>query len=176
MRFFLLSQKEQSTNLPRLYDWYDILKPIYMNPKDEWKIKDEQALYIYPNKNHLFADLLLAPFLLLSEKAQEVLKLYDPSFYYKEVFLLDPVNEKGRLYYLPIFSTIPREYMDYDNKINSIEEVLFSLEFIEKLPCFQVNFKTHLYYIFREDLLESLFIRGGVGFSISPIKIKERVK
>lgn len=173
MNYFILSQREQTTNLPQIYNWYEKLSPVYMNSKDHFKIKTEQVFYIQPNKNHLFADLFLAPFLLLSEKAEEVFHLYDPSFIYKEVVLLDPINEKARLYYLPIFDPLPKEYMVYDQTTKSIEEVSFLSKKIKAFPFFQVSFKTNLYYIFREDFLESLLIRGGVGFSLIPITVKE---
>ena len=105
------------------------------------------------------------PFLLLSPNVMDVIKMHHERCFYREVILLDQLNGKSELYYLPVFDETEkllirnREDLMQEEEVNLKKEIFWIRD----------SFKRHT--IISLELAESLLWREITGLGIKEVKL-----
>lgn len=100
MSYFIL-EEHKSYHPPRIRNWYGKIETNPLKRKGKYLTKKYTT---YPIESHLqtaFFDILLHPCLMVSQKAKEIIDMYDPTLKYEQLLLYDPQNRKTQAYYLP---------------------------------------------------------------------------
>ena len=84
------------------------------------KLPKRQLFTTEPSSQIKFTDIILSPFLLVSSKVVEVIKIYREHCFYREVIILDQVSGQSEMYYLPVFdetNSLQIVYKKYEDGI-----------------------------------------------------------
>ena len=124
-----------------------------------------ELFVIESSEKTIFTDIILFPFLLLSPNVMDVIKMYHERCFYREVILLDQLNGKSELYYLPVFDETEkllirnREDLMQEEEVNLKKEIFWIRD----------SFKRHT--IISLELAESLLWREITGLGIKEVKL-----
>ena len=67
------------------------------------KLPKRQVFFIEPSEKNIFTDIILSPFLMISPTVMDVIRMYKEVCFYREVILIDQMQRKSQLYFLPVF-------------------------------------------------------------------------
>ncbi len=87
---------------PRLVGWPQAFDVRNIRIDRFPKIPKMQLFTIEPAEDTVFTDVILFPFLLVSPVVKDVIKMYRERCFFRQVILLDQINNESRLYYLPV--------------------------------------------------------------------------
>ena len=124
-----------------------------------------ELFVIESSEKTIFTDIILFPFLLLSPNVMDVIKMYRERCFCREVILLDQLNGKSEVYYLPVFDETEkflirnREDLMQEEEVNLKKEIFWLRD----------SFKRHT--IISLELAESLVRREITGLGIKEIKL-----
>ena len=124
-----------------------------------------ELFVIESSEKTIFTDIILFPFLLLSPNVMDVIKMHHERCFYREVILLDQLNGKSELYYLPVFDETEkllirnREDLMQEEEVNLKKEIFWIRD----------SFKRHT--IISLELAESLLWREITGLGIKEVKL-----
>ena len=124
-----------------------------------------ELFVIESSEKTIFTDIILFPFLLLSPNVMDVIKMYRERCFCREVILLDQLNGKSEVYYLPVFDETEkflirnREDLMQEEEVNLKKEIFWIRD----------SFKRHT--IISLELAESLVRREITGLGIKEIKL-----
>ena len=124
-----------------------------------------ELFVIESSEKTIFTDIILFPFLLLSPNVMDVIKMHHERCFYREVILLDQLNGKSELYYLPVFDETEKLF------IRNMEDLMQEEELNLKKEIFWIrdSFKRHT--IISLELAESLLWREITGLGIKEVKL-----
>ena len=131
----------------------------------EHKYAPRELFVIESSEKTIFTDIILFPFLLLSPNVMDVIKMHHERCFYREVILLDQLNGKSELYYLPVFDETEkllirnREDLMQEEEVNLKKEIFWIRD----------SFKRHT--IISLELAESLLWREITGLGIKEVKL-----
>lgn len=155
---------------PRLIDWYGVQDVRLIKWESYHKLKKRQIYTIEPSLETIFTDIISVPFLLISQKVKDTIKMYGDEVVYKEVILLDKKNEWEQVYYLPIMEEnceIEMTYMERD------EDRLFHKDlpqWIDGRNIFWITQKGERHTVINLDLAESLLRRNVMGLDLKEVR------
>ena len=124
-----------------------------------------ELFVIESSEKTIFTDIILFPFLLLSPNVMDVIKMHHERCFYREVILLDQLNGKSELYYLPVFDET--EKLLIRNREDLMEEEEVNLK--KEIFWIRDSFKRHT--IISLELAESLLWREITGLGIKEVKL-----
>ncbi len=67
------------------------------------KLPKRQVFFIESSDKNIFTDIILSPFLMISPMVLEVIRMYQETCFCREVILIDQLQRRSRLYFLPVF-------------------------------------------------------------------------
>ena len=172
MQHFLI-EAETRNPLPEIINWYDKIKPQYINEMNAHKIKEWTLLDVNMSQNTIFPDILSNPFFLLSKDIARLVNKYEPGI---KMIGVNIFSRKYRIflpYFLPILPvinclSIQSEFINGDIDIRrgviiekeTTNRALFQLAGIKKQRV-----------IIRLDLLESILRRVPVSIRVQEIEV-----
>lgn len=165
MKYFEIVEAPEHKYAPRVKNWYGKIDVRNICIKKYPDLPQRELFVIESSEKTIFTDIILFPFLLLSPSVMDVIKLYHERCFYREVILLDQLNGKSELYYLPVFDET--EKLLIRNKEDFIQEEEVKLK--KEIFWIRDSFKRHT--IISLDLAESLVRREITGLGIKEIKL-----
>ena len=118
--------------------------------------------------DHILPDILLSPFLLLSEPAKDVVSFYDPEIPWCFAVLFGESGKECASYFCPILEEVDcvlEEPYPGEGAVRLDERKM------KGLPFFQIWVKDRKKTVIRMDLAESLLMRHAVGLELQEVVI-----
>lgn len=173
MRYFIVEVNPAYQSAPVIINWYGKFDVRMINPKEHHKLPKRKLLMIQNYKNTVFTDIITFPFLLVSEKVYDVIKIYEPRTPFKQIVLLDSVNQAAQLYYLPILAVCDclseKSELNLDKSV--IRRAVIEPEETQDKSFFRIGGVKNAYYVMRLDLAESLLRRDVKGLGLKLVDI-----
>ncbi len=154
--------------------------PITESPFDIWDIKQERAhnlpgrelLFFHGNSYTTFNDILFQPFLLVSEKIQSVIALYEPDTVFTEIVLMDTFNELAELYFCPELHEVDclTEQSQFNPERSVIKKAVIDISKIGDKKVFSLAGVQGFHVVGRRDFIESVLRRDIRGLMLFPIE------
>jgi len=154
--------------------------PIAVSPFDIWDIKQDRAhkppgrelLFFHGNSYTAFHDILLQPFLLVSEKIQSVIALYEPDTVFTEIVLMDTFNELAELYFCPELHEVDclTEQSKFNPDHSVIKKAVIDASKIGDKKVFSLAGVQGFHVVGRRDFIESVLCSDVQGLVLFPIE------
>ena len=165
MKYFELREAPELKYAPQLENWYGKFDVRDIKLEGFPRLPDRQLFTIKPSDRTIFTDIIQFPFLLLSLKVTEVIKMYRERCFCRDVILLDQISGKSELYQLPVFDETDklsiRERQDgAKNETVELDKHIFWV---------RDSLKRHT--VISLDLAESLLRREVTGLGLKEIEL-----
>ncbi len=154
--------------------------PIAESPFDIWDIKQDrehnlpgrELLFFHGNPFTTFNDILFQPFLLVSEKIQSVIALYEPDTVFTEIVLMDTFNELAELYFCPELQEVDclTEQSRFNPDRSAIKKAVIDVSKIGDKKVFSLAGVQGFHVVGRRDFIESMLSRDIRGLMLLPIE------
>jgi len=171
MKYFLIKTDPQFDTSPDIKDWYHQFDKRNIQRGRSHKIPSRQLMFIQPNANVVFTDVLSFPFFLVTETLRDVIKLYEPIMIFKEIVLLDNENANMCIYHLPILEHV--DCLDSSSKLtldrSKVLEAVIDLSKVGERSIFQLAGVGNTHVIARLDIVESFLRRGACGIGLEEV-------
>jgi hypothetical protein len=165
LKYFELQDGPELKYAPRLENWYGKFDVRDIRLEGYPRIPKRQLFTIEPSENTIFTDIILFPFLLISPKVMDVIKMYKELCFYTNVILLDQVSGKSELYHLPVFHETKKLFIREKQGKTSNESVIVDTN------VFWVRDSLKRHTIISLDLAESLLRRNVTGIGIKEVEL-----
>lgn len=166
MRYYVLEVDRGYLHTPKLKHWYRQLDIQNMKKGVYDSIPKRTLFQIEEHPDTVFVDVIVKPFLLVSNAIKECLELYEPNLTFKEFILLDSKYRKTKDYYLPTLRFV--DCLTSNCKFNLDHSELFYIELdkekVGERSIFVLQGVSNQYVVVRLDVLESFLLRGATGF------------
>ena len=172
MKYFLMQADPLYVDAPVVRDWSGKIDRSKIVPGLSYQVPSRMILNIYPNAYTTFTDVIDFPFLLLSKKCMDVVKVYEPQIISKQIILLDAENRNKQTYYLHILPHLDclSEESVLSPDGSELREGVLDLSQIRSRGIFYISGLSHFYTVVRLDVLESMLKRGACGIKITPMR------
>ena len=165
MKYFEIQEAPELKYAPQLENWYGKFDVRDIKLEGFPRLPDRQLFTIKPSDRTIFTDIIQFPFLLLSLKVTEVIKMYRERCFCRDVILLDQISGKSELYQLPVFDETDklsiRERQDgAKNETVELDKHIFWV---------RDSLKRHT--VISLDLAESLLRREVTGLGLKEIEL-----
>ena len=172
MKYFLMQTDPLYVDAPVLQDWSGTIDRTKIKPGLSHQLPARTLLNIYPNVHTTFTDIVDFPFLLLSKRCMDVVKMYEPQVISKQIILLDAENRNKQTYYLPILPHLDclSEESVLSPDGSELREGVLDLSRVSSKGIFHISGLSHFYTVMRLDVLESMLRRGARGIKITPMR------
>lgn len=108
MKYFEIQDTPELKYAPRLQNWYGTFDVRDIGMESYPKLPEHLLFIVQPSEKTVFTDFILFPFLLVSHKVMDVIKMYREHCYYRDVILLDQLSGRSEMYCLPVFDETDR--------------------------------------------------------------------
>lgn len=144
------------------------------------KLPKRQVFFVEPSEKNIFTDIILFPFLLITPVVLDVIKMYKDLCFYREVILIDQLQRKSQLYFLPVFNetrilqAVGKEY-DNGTYISKPAEQQGEKVFVDK-NIFWVSDSLKRHTIISMDFAESLIRREVFGLGLKEVELYRKLE
>lgn len=175
MRYFLLKPDKDEVNIPNLRNWYSKVNPCKIGPQTAHELPKRVLLDLEPSVTRVFTDVVLSPFLLVSQTVRDVIAFYEPKLIYKDIVLLDRENHASALYYLPILESVDClvEGTKFNLDKSLLKHAVIDPAMAKGRSMFKLGGVLNSYIVVRLDLVESILRREVRGVSLELLKCVE---
>lgn len=171
MKYFELKLDNVNfTGAPRLINWYGVQDVRLIKWESYHKWKNRQVYSIDPSPHTIFTDIVSSPFLLVSPMVKDTIRMYADEVVFKEVILLDSVNEFDKVYYLPIMRENNEIEFQFREKNDRHLNQKGTPEWIKERNIFWITNKGTRHTIINLDLAESLLRRQAMGIQLKEVQ------
>ncbi len=177
MEYYLIKADADYSDVPVVVNWFDRIDVRDMKRNRAYRLPERELLFLYNNPYTTFTDILFRPFLLVSEKMQEVISLYEPDTIFKEVVLLDTANELAELYYCPVLHEMDclTEESEFNPDRSVIKKAVLNVSRIEDKSVFLLAGVQGAHIVGRLDFIESILRRDIRGLTLIPIETINKI-
>lgn len=165
MKYFELQEAPESKYAPKLENWYGKFDVKDIKIDTFPSLPKRQLFTVEPSENTIFTDFILFPFLLLSPKVTDVIKMYREICFCRDVILLDQSSGKSELYHLPVLDETEKLAVREKQDLPSGKKVR-----VDK-HIFWVRDSRKRHTIISLDLAESLLRREVTGLGIREVEL-----
>lgn len=165
MKYFEIQEAPESKYAPQLENWYGKFDVRDIKLEGFPKLPDRQLFTVRPSDKTIFTDIILFPFLLLSTKVTDVVKMYRERCFCRDVILLDQVSGKSELYQLPVFDETDRLSIRERQANGQGERAVLDKHI------FWVRDSLKRHTVISLDLAESLLRRDVTGLGLKEIEL-----
>ncbi len=173
MNFFLLGCEMQGNPVPRVVSWRDRMDYHAVLHRELGRLPERSLLYIEPDPETLFADILTAPFFMVSDMVWEVMGMYGLGRLSRQVILLDSVNRRAESYRMPQLQECRclQEASVRNKNSGALEKIVVDGAQQEALPAvFRLAGEERDYVVGRLDFVESILRRGARGIRLEELE------
>lgn len=153
MRYFIMRQNTFFSERFRLNEWQEKINPKWLCFQDFYKTPRRCILTASIGENVPFPDIVIAPFLLLSNLMMDVVKLYGEPVYKRDVIIISEHNQQSKQYYLTMLETAGQGRI-----------------LLEESNLFCMDIKNQKEIVVSQDFAESILRRGAVGIDLEEIE------
>ncbi|MEY8218909.1 hypothetical protein AALA46_00130 [Enterocloster aldenensis] len=153
MRYFIMRQNTFFSERFRLNEWQEKINPKWLCFQDFYKTPRRCILTASIGENVPFPDIVIAPFLLLSNLMMDVVKLYGEPVYKRDVIIISEHNQQSKQYYLTMLETAGKGRI-----------------LLEESNLFCMDIKNQKEIVVSQDFAESILRRGAVGIDLEEIE------
>ena len=174
-KYFKLYDTPELKYAPRIMDLFGKLDIRDIQLKTYPKLPERLVLFVEPSDKNIFTDIILSPFLLVSPAVLEVIKMYKDICFYREVILIDQLQRKSQLYFLPVFdetSVLRAVEKEYENGMcisKPPEQYGERVAVSKNIFCVIDSSKRHT--VISMELAESLIRRGIFGLGLKEVEL-----
>lgn len=165
MKYFEIQEAPELKYAPQLENWYGKFDVRDIRLEGFPRLPDRQLFTIKPSDRTIFTDIIQFPFLLLSLKVAEVIKMYRERCFCRDVILLDQISGKSELYQLPVFDETDRL------SIRERQDGAQSETVEPDKHIFWVRDSLKRHTVISLDLAESLLRREVTGLGLKEIEL-----
>jgi len=108
MKYFKIQESPDLKYGPRLENWYGKFDVRNIRIEQYGKLPENMLFALEPAEKVIFTDIVLFPFLLVSQTVRNVIEMYRDTCLFRNLILLDQKNKKSQLYYLPVLDETER--------------------------------------------------------------------
>ena len=141
-----------------------------MNRREYRELPSSFQLNMRTGMDHILPDILVAPFLLLSEPAMHVVSFYDPEIPWCFAVLFGDSGKECASYFCPI---LEEEDCVVKEAYREGEIIRLDSKKMKGLPLFWIRVKDRKKTVIRMDLAESLLMRHAVGMELKATIMEE---
>lgn len=145
MEYFVLSAR-RGNPVPQIGSWYGKLDIRKLNREDYKKLPEYFLADMKTGMDILYPDILLAPFLMVSREAMEVIRMYEEKMPFLYVALIDAQKRENKSYYCPVLAEGDGGYREAVYRVRKGNDWEIRI---------------------RLDLAESLLLRGAEGMELT---------
>ena len=153
VRYFIMRQNTFFSERFRLNEWQEKINPKWLCFQDFYKTPRRCILTASIGENVPFPDIVIAPFLLLSNLMMDVVKLYGEPVYKRDVIIISEHNQQSKQYYLTMLETAGKGRI-----------------LLEESNLFCMDIKNQKEIVVSQDFAESILRRGAVGIDLEEIE------
>ena len=153
MRYFIMRQNTFFSERFRLNEWQEKINPKWLCFQDFYKTPRRCILTASIGENVPFPDIVIAPFLLLSNLMMDVVKLYGEPVYKRDVIIISEHNQQSKQYYLTMLETAGKGRI-----------------LLEESNLFCMDIKNQKEIVVSQAFAESILRRGAVGIDLEEIE------
>ena len=153
VRYFIMRQNTFFSVRFRLNEWQEKINPKWLCFQDFYKTPRRCILTASIGENVPFPDIVIAPFLLLSNLMMDVVKLYGEPVYKRDVIIISEHNQQSKQYYLTMLETAGKGRI-----------------LLEESNLFCMDIKNQKEIVVSQDFAESILRRGAVGIDLEEIE------
>ena len=168
MRYFLLKTDSRYDTSPVIEDWYPTIDVRLIHKDTGHKLPKRELLFVRPNSDIVFTDIVDSPFFLGTKMVRDVIKMYEPTTRFREIILLDRQNAQSEVYYLPLLEHC--DCLTQESELSRGRDTLITAVLdpkkIEDKSIFYLGGVSKLYVVARLDLVESLLRRKARGIGL----------
>lgn len=167
MRYFYIEEDKEVINRPQIMNWYKEIDERYLHYGTFHKVAEKTVLYISSNKSTYYPEIITTPFLMISKKIKDILKLYEPNMGYRQVILIDFNNDKATQYFIPHIKRFDclTEKSEFNKFHTSLKRIVIDSRKVGDSCIFELDNVSDRHIIVRMDFLESILRRGAmIGF------------
>lgn len=113
MKYFEIVKKPQINIAPRLENWYGKFDVRDIKMDSFYKLPENQLFIVEMTEKQIFTDFIMFPFVLISRKVIDVIKMYGDICFCRQVTLLDPRGRNSEVYYLPVLDESKKIKLSY---------------------------------------------------------------
>lgn len=172
MKYFEIVKKPQFTIAPSLKNWYGKFDVRDIKIDTFYKLPKQQLFIVDMTEKEMFTDVIPHPFLLVSQKVMDVIKMYGDICYYRLVLLLDAGSGNSESYYLPVFDEskqIQLSYKEFEagSCVSKLLEEESELTVNKNIFWIRDSLTRHT--IISMDFAESLLRREATGIELKEV-------
>jgi len=108
LKYFEIQEAPELKYAPQLENWYGKFDVRDIRLEGFPRLPDRLLFTVRPSDRTIFTDIIQFPFLLLSLKVTDVIRMYRERCLCRDVILLDQISGKSELYQLPVFDETDR--------------------------------------------------------------------
>ncbi len=180
MKYFEVQDTPELKYAPRLRNWYGKFDVRNICPEGYPRLPERELFFIEPSEKTMFTDIILSPFLLVSEMIREVLHMYREPCFFRDIILLDQSNGRSKMYYLPVLDETRRIQMYkkvYKNGICISEHRPSEYKPIQiDRNFFWIRGAKKRHIIISMDMAESLLRRNVAGLGLEEVELYDTFK
>lgn len=165
MKYFEIQEAPELKYAPQLENWYGKFDVRDIRLEGFPRLPDRQLFTIKPSDRTIFTDIIQFPFLLLSLKAAEVIRMYRERCFCRDVILLDQISGKSELYQLPVFDETDK--LSIRERQDGAQSETVELD--KHIFLVRDSLKRHT--VISLDLAESLLRREVTGLGLREIEL-----
>ena len=165
MKYFEIQEAPELKYAPQLENWYGKFDVRDIRLEGFPRLPDRQLFTIKPSDKTIFTDIIQFPFLLLSLKVTEVIKMYRERCFCRDVILLDQISGRSELYQLPVFDETDK--LSIRERQDGAQSETVELD----KHIFWVRDSLKRHTVISLDLAESLLRREITGLGLKEIEL-----
>lgn len=174
MKYFLIKQDHRYINTPFILNLFERIDKRNISKEGARNIPPITVLYVKPNPDNQYTDILDRQLFLVSEKLKKLLEKYESFLEFKTMVLIDQENCKTIQYYLPIFDKIAclseKSQLNLDKSV--INKIILTESVIGDKSIFKIDGVTNTYIIIRLDIAESILRRDFKGITLTSVDVE----
>lgn len=172
MKYFEIVKKPQFNIAPSLKNWYGRFDVRDIRINTFFKLPRQQLFVVDMTERQIFTDLIMFPFMLMSQMVKDLVKTYGDVCFCREIILLDSSSGSIMNYYLPVFEETNRiqiHYKEFEDGrlIRKLTEEKQALSLNKNI--FWISDSLTRHTIISMDFAESLLRRKTTGIELKEV-------
>lgn len=172
MKYYLI-ETDPGNYIPYAINVNRAIDTRYANKENAHKIPDCCVVDMKTPMEVFFPDILISPFLMVSDTVAEVISMYSPETMYKSIYLLESETGLYADYYMAFIEELDclSDKTRTSRGGTELLEIVLRKEVVSSKAVFRISGYEHTYLIGRMDFMESIIRRDVEGFQIKEIEV-----
>lgn len=174
MAYFVMEQDKRYGDVPRLQHIQRYIELRHLPHLQSQHVPDTLPLQVEATKNSIYPDLFSEQLYLVSAGLQKIIAMYEPHHIWKSIPLMDGVNQKQSMYYLPIFpeAEVLSSASQFNLDHSRITRLVLDAGKVKGRKIFRVKESEIPLVIVSLDVAESIMRRDFIGVSLTPVEVE----